>query len=536
MKRLAHLSLPFLFTAVSLWPGCDEGSQGTTDAALVDTSKNPVNDSSSDGPAADMEPPPDALHSDTFDKDAAIPDRGNDLCQPTCAGKACGASDGCGGQCLSGSCPANSTCSAGKCVCDSGFHDCGGACVSNTSTQTCGSGCSPCPTIANGVATCDGTKCGIKCNTGRLLCGGVCASCPVPKVGEQTGCSGSQCVIAGCATGYGPCAGGCCPWTIKTVDTTTNSFWPSIAVDSKNAPHISYTNQPSQIKHAKWTGSSWGISVAVSATSLSYQTVLDIDGNDHPHIGYSDYDNEWLWHASWDGAKWNSQVATKNLKYYVEEFWFALSKTSQPAFSYRDDNADLAYATFSGGSWATTKVTSSFTVASYSSLAFDKNNIPHIALAAQLTGSLLHYTMSGGSWVLKKKIAGAQYSPAEYPSLALDGGTGVPHVAWHQKPGKDLKYAKSSASSWTMETVDDVGDTGRRPSLAIDSSGKPHICYKDWTNAAIKYARFNGSKWEIHTIASGSKPSLALDQSDQPHVAFRSFISGKGVLRYATFP
>src|SRR5687768_3735270 len=35
------------------------------------------------------------------------------ICSPNCKGKSCGASDGCGGVCSAGSCPAGTTCGGG---------------------------------------------------------------------------------------------------------------------------------------------------------------------------------------------------------------------------------------------------------------------------------------------------------------------------------------------------------------------------------------------------------------------------------------
>jgi hypothetical protein len=58
-----------------------------------------------------------------------------------------------------------------------GFHRCGDTCVSNTSTQTCGSSCTPCAVPANGSATCNGTSCGIACNSGFTPVGMMCLSC-----------------------------------------------------------------------------------------------------------------------------------------------------------------------------------------------------------------------------------------------------------------------------------------------------------------------------------------------------------------------
>jgi len=77
----------------------------------------------------------------------------NCSCTPMCAGKACGANDGCGGTCLTGSCPAGQTCNAGVCktgpcspVCTGkacGAPDgCGGTCATGTCSAgfTCSAG------------------------------------------------------------------------------------------------------------------------------------------------------------------------------------------------------------------------------------------------------------------------------------------------------------------------------------------------------------------------------------------------------------
>jgi hypothetical protein len=124
--------------------------------------------------------------------------------------------------------------------CPQGFHRCGDKCSSNTSLTSCGTACDEaCPAIQDGVATCDGTRCGISCPADRRpclnsclppgvpcdntcpedknLCGGLCVEptsvsacgkactmCPTDPNGN-TSCDGTACALA-CKEGFYLCA------------------------------------------------------------------------------------------------------------------------------------------------------------------------------------------------------------------------------------------------------------------------------------------------------------------------------------------
>jgi hypothetical protein len=105
--------------------------------------------------------------------------------------------------------------------CASGNHMCSSGCVRNDSASACGTtSCTPCGVPTNGSATCDGTSCGLTCNTNYHACGtSTCAGNTDP-----TAC-GSSCIVClgssiansaptcngtcgiGCATGYRACTG-----------------------------------------------------------------------------------------------------------------------------------------------------------------------------------------------------------------------------------------------------------------------------------------------------------------------------------------
>jgi len=99
---------------------------------------------------------------------------GTSACVPSCTGKACGASDGCGTICATGTCNIGQRCSAGSCVCDS--SSCSGCCNGTTclggnATSACGVGgtaCVPC----TGTQTCTGGQ----CQGGSSKCVPVCTA------------------------------------------------------------------------------------------------------------------------------------------------------------------------------------------------------------------------------------------------------------------------------------------------------------------------------------------------------------------------
>jgi len=79
-------------------------------------------------------------------------------------------------------------------------------------------------------------------------------------------------------------------WTTETVDSAgwVGTF-TSIALDSSNNPHISYSDASnSDLKYAKWTGTAWSIQTVDSAlSSIGTSTSIALDSSNNPHISYS---------------------------------------------------------------------------------------------------------------------------------------------------------------------------------------------------------------------------------------------------------
>jgi hypothetical protein len=133
--------------------------------------------------------------------------------------------------------PDPAACAPGEQLCP------GVGCVDRTSPEHCGQSCAPCPSITGGMATCDGTRCGISCPAGMqpcldrcieqgaacdgacpamqracngacvdvtnlAACGPACMPCPTSPSGKAT-CNGTSCELA-CNPGYHLCEDNSC--------------------------------------------------------------------------------------------------------------------------------------------------------------------------------------------------------------------------------------------------------------------------------------------------------------------------------------
>lgn len=129
------------------------------------------------------------------------------------------------------------------------------------------------------------------------------------------------------------------------------------------------------------------------------------------------------------------------------------------------------------------------------------------------------------------------------PSLAVDANGRV-HVTYYDGTNRDLKYATCAATcatsaNWAMLAVDQTGDVGAHTSLAVDATGRLHVGYDDATNGNLKYATCAASctsvaNWKTITVdPSGfvAEPSLAVDAGGRVHVAY---LHAFGFLMYAT--
>ena len=286
-------------------------------------------------------------------------------------------------------------------------------------------------------------------------------------------------------------------WTtteVVSTESTGNSWYPSLAVDSAGNVHIAWRDDTNyvgsgtdhDIFYKRWnaSSSSWTTTEVVSTESTddSWYPSLAVDFAGSVYIAWQDS-------TDYAGAGWDTDIFYK--------CW--------------DDSTST---------WTTTEVVSTeSTSASYDPfLAVDSAGNVYIAWYDSTD-----YAGAGGDWDIFYKcwddststwtstevVSTESTENSQHPSLAVDF-TGSVHIAWDDSTdyaGSGTEYDifykcwDDSTSTWTTTEVVSTESTSvsYRPSLAVDSAGNVHIAWQDFTNYAgagtdmdIFYKQFTG--------------------------------------------
>lgn len=277
-----------------------------------------------------------------------------------------------------------------------------------------------------------------------------------------------------------------------------------------------------------------------------------------PHIAYRDNVTRNVLHAWRPAGTWNMEVVGPSAGTFTTSV--AIGPGGIPSISY-GDGLYFGNLMFAGkiadkkwSSWERTVVTrgSMGDAGQFSSLAFDRQGVPHIAYNdGQVLGSLYYASLNvtTGEWAYSLiDDDGAYTGDAGYsPSLKIDDAD-HPHVAYISDDPWGLRYATSQeGTNWTVTKLDELdrlnyfSRTYTGVSLALDSRGYPHISYYNQTTSdnapvELRYLSWNGTGWDHEIAATLSKrdftTSLAIDSKDVPHIAYCD-VASKSLI-YAT--
>lgn len=245
-------------------------------------------------------------------------------------------------------------------------------------------------------------------------------------------------------------------WVSQPVDPTDVSGRDSsITIDTGNHAHIAFRGSDSvnwSLKYATNATGSWVMEIAdlQPGLTLGEYTSIAIDSTNAPHISYHDTTNGDLKYATKpSGGSWAVSVVDSAgvVGMYTS---VAVDSVSTVHVSYYDStNGDLKYASkTSAGSWVLSTLDSTGDVGAFSSLRVDTNNKVHIAYYDSTNKNLKYATNASGAWVLSAVDSAGSSSSYSYISLALDKNRRA-HISYFDVLNRDLKYATNAAIDTT---------------------------------------------------------------------------------------
>jgi hypothetical protein len=319
-------------------------------------------------------------------------------------------------------------------------------------------------------------------------------------------------------------------WSIQTVDENGDGNGLSMALDSKDNPHLCYVDyengyyrNPRYLMYASWNGSDWSIQNVTGDGRVGYSG-LALDSTNNPHIAYSvetglRYGDWRLMYASRTGEDWSIQTVDSERGVGS----LILDSADNPHIVYGGANGELKYAVLKDSNWSIQIVdteegleSTSSLFESAPSLALDSNDHPHI-LYGYSTGNenttVKYATWNGSSWNFQTVISNADVS---FGNIALDV-RGYPHFTYYTNGL--LMYASWNGAAWNMQVVDSITEKRDPGFLNLDSNNNPHVSYikgVKYGDEFLMYATWTGLAWNIQTVASShiiSLGSMALDSS-----------------------
>ncbi|MFQ5878915.1 MAG: hypothetical protein ACE5IZ_01910 [Dehalococcoidia bacterium] len=296
-----------------------------------------------------------------------------------------------------------------------------------------------------------------------------------------------------------PTAGGAVQfqWQLQEVDRGTK---PALALDSQGVPTIIYMLERNDgwVKAAVWNGSGWNIATVAEGYFYGPPDVA-IGGDDVPHVSYHDH---------------------------------------QDPRQFRPEKGDAVHAFVKDGEWVVDAVFDDGHDGWDNRVVVDANNRPHISAIdpVDFGGRSVEYYFidDNGEWQVEEIGSGAL--TYRFATAIAINPAGEPYITYYDQDETSLRLASRKAGEWSIETVDDEGETGLFSSLIVDSNGGVHISYLEMTGRSAGYVKYAfrsdpGSPWQVARVDTlediffgftGARniTSLALDSQGNPWIAY----------------
>jgi len=276
-------------------------------------------------------------------------------------------------------------------------------------------------------------------------------------------------------------------WVTETVDAGGVGFYTSIALDSSDKVHISYSKSADlDLKYATDASGSWVTAIVESNGNVGLNTSIALDSFGNVHISYIEWDPGagnvyYLKYAKKVSGSWVIETIDDTGVVGWSSTSICIDSLDNMHISYYDKtNEALRYATNASGVWVIQTVDDDGDAGRYSSITVDSLDYLHISYIERTNADLKYATNASGAWVTGTVDNDARVT--DTTSIALDSLDNV-YISY---PGS-LKFATNVSGAWVTETVDYIPSHNTFNSIAIDSSDGVHISYFDNSSKDLKY-------------------------------------------------
>ncbi len=320
-------------------------------------------------------------------------------------------------------------------------------------------------------------------------------------------------------------------WISETVDAGEN---PSLALDSSDNPHISYTSGSDSLKYARWDGSAWQIETV--DTGVSYSE-LELDSADMPRIAYLLSDHS-LKYARWDGSAWQIETVDSG----ATSVSFELDSTDKPSIAYCNSGT-VKYAHWDGLAWQVESIATDLHRLIDVRHSFNEQDEPRIAYIflfkkpehpSREYAALKQIGWDGSVWqtdfdIQLTRIYDLNYIPmlisftmnsSDHSCMLFGNAHFVspgPLLYWEIDNGGTGVFARQFYQSFQYGA-----------DFALSSQDYPHVAH--FEQLSRYHEHWTGSSWEREVVSTDAhrQASITIDSLDKPHISY-----GSGIITYA---